>query len=129
MRSPANEAARRLDRRTVDGVRHAVDLERQRPGRQLEERGLAAAEHDRLHRLAGAHDARLIALGEQVVQRTLLEVEGEQARKSLGGQTGLLQNQRLAATEPNSLDVGDGGILPRSRVARPRYLRRARSGR
>ena len=80
------------------------------------------AEQDRLERLAGPDDAGPVALGEEVVERVVLEVRGEQAREPLGRQVDLLEEQRLAAGEPEPLDVQRrrAGLEVRARSRRPR---------
>ena len=58
-----------------------------------------------------------IALGEDVVERTVLEVEGQQAGEPLGGQARLLEEQRLAAAEADPLEVDDRRIGRNARAS------------
>ena len=74
-------------------------------GRLAEQASLAGPEQDRLERLAGADDPGPVAGGQQVVQRAVLEVRREEAREPLGRQVDLLEQERLAAGDPQPLEV------------------------
>ena len=94
-----------FDRRAVGGRRDALDEQRRRARRALEQARLAGAQQDGLERLAGLGDADAVALGQQVVQRAALEVRGQQAREPLGRQVDLLEQEGLAVGEAQALEV------------------------
>ena len=75
------------------------------PRRWPRRRGLARPEEDRLEGLAGADDGGPVARRQQLVQRVVLEIAGEQAREPLGRQVDLLEQVRLAAGEAEPLEV------------------------
>ena len=64
---------------------------------------------DRLQRLAGPDDPRVVALGEQLVQRAVLEVARQQAREAGRGQEHLLEQEGLAVGHAQPLEVDDRG--------------------
>ena len=66
------------------------------------------AQQDGLHELPCLGDPNAVALGQQIVERTVFEVRREQSGEPLGGQVDLLKQQRLAGGEAQSLKVEDG---------------------
>src|SRR2546425_850033 len=94
-----------LDRLALGAERDALDEERRRPRALGEEPRLTSAQEDRLQRLARPDDAGPVADGQQVVQRAMLEVRREEARKSLRGEVDLFQQERLAVGDPQPVDV------------------------
>ena len=103
-------AASHLHGRAIRGKSCPVDLERERPGRQRQQRRLPAAQHDRLDHLASTHDPGRVPLGKDVVERPALEVDGEEPREALCGETRLLENERFATAKPKPLEVDDGSV-------------------
>ncbi len=85
-----------LDRRPIRAERDAFDEQGRRTPTLVEEAGLSSPEEDGLEGLAGANDLGGIASGEQLVERPVLEIAGEQAREALGRQVDLLEQERLA---------------------------------
>ena len=79
--------------------------QRRRPARLAEEARLAGRRDDRLDRLAQTLDPAVVAGGEEVVQRAVLEVRGQQVGKALGRQVGLLQEQRTLSRAAQALEV------------------------
>ena len=76
-----------------------------RPDGLVQERRLAAAEQDGLDCLAGSDHASAVSLRQQLVQRIVLEIGGEQAGKPLGREVDLLEQQWLAGREAKTLQV------------------------
>ena len=97
-----------LDRDPVGGEGRALDEEGEAPGPQPEQACLACREEDRLEDLPRPGHGRSVALGQEGVQRAVLQVRGEQAREALGRQVDHLEEQRVAAGEPQPLDVQGG---------------------
>src|SRR5207244_12702800 len=79
----ADEAPGELDRNAVGAEGDALDLERRRPRSLAEETGLAGSQQDRLEGLARPHDPGPVARRQQVIERAVLEIGGQQARETL----------------------------------------------
>ena len=71
----------------------------------VEEAGLSSPEEDGLEGLAGANDLGRVARGQQLVQRAVLEVAGQQAREPLGRQVDLLEQVGLAAGQAQPFEI------------------------
>ena len=89
-----------LDRDPFRAVRDALDLEGRRPWPLAEQAGLPGAQQDRLECLAGARNSRPVPIGQEVIERAMLEVGREEPGELLGRQVHLLEQERLAAGGP-----------------------------
>ena len=94
-----------LDRPIVGGRCKALDEQRGRAPRLVEQGSFARPQEDRFERLARSHDPGVVAPLQQVVERLVLQVGCQQTREPLGRQVDLLEEDRLAAREPQALEV------------------------
>src|SRR6476659_4572919 len=95
----SNERPPQFDRHAFDGRCDALDEQRGGSGRTPQQARLAGAQQDRLDRLARLGDTDAVALGQQVVQRSALEIRGQQPREPLRRQVDLLEQEGLAVGE------------------------------
>ena len=101
----ADVAPGEFDRSAVGGEGDPLDEQRRparRPGRAAAPRGRAGAPA-RGPRGPGRRGSR--SARQQLVEGVVLEVRGEEAREALRRQVDLLEEQRLAAGEPEALEV------------------------
>src|SRR5690349_533820 len=101
----ADERPAELDRGAFRVERNAFDEQRRGAASLPEEASLSSPEEDGLEGLARAYDVRRIARDEKVVEGVALQVGGEQARESLGGQVHLLEQVGLTRREAEALEV------------------------
>ena len=88
---------------------------------------LARSQQHGFERFAGARDVRAVLLGQDVVQRVVLEVGGQEAGKPLGRQVDLLEQERFpeATRRRSTYTIGE----PTSRFSAPATTSPADSGR
>ena len=98
-----------LDRQVVAVVGDALEQECRLTAGLPEEAGLAGRQEDGLDRLAQPLDRTIVADGEEVVQRTALEI-GLQEVVELGSrEADLLEEERRVAGAPEPLEEHDRG--------------------
>ncbi len=90
------------------GEGRALDEQGRRPRRAAKQSGLPGSEQHRLQGLAGPGDVGVVALGQQVVERVVLEIRCQESREPLRRQMDLLEQEWLATAQSESLDVQRG---------------------
>ena len=79
----AHEAAGDFNWRFIGREGHAIDLKRQGARRLAEQLCFPGPQAHRLDRFPGTDNTRLVTLAQDVVERPMLEIEGEQPREAL----------------------------------------------
>ena len=103
----AVDRADELDDRPLLGAGRALELERRRVQRHAEDLGLLLVRHRRLDRLDAADDLDPVAVGEQVVERRLVEVLARQPGNEPLRDMERLDRHRLVVREPQPLRDDD----------------------
>ena len=98
-----------LDREAVLVEGRALEKECRQPALLAEQTRLAARQEDRLERLVEPLHVAVVAPGEEVVQRTVLEVRVQELREPVRGQPDLLEQERHVGGTAPALQEDDRG--------------------